>query len=133
VVDLGAGYGRLGFVLQRHFPEVEFLGLELVAERVREGQAALQRFGAGNARLVVADLADPAFRVPEAAVYFIYDFGVRAAIAKVLDEMRGIAGRRAITVVGRGRAIRDQIERGHPWLGEVNPPFHRPHFSIYCS
>ncbi len=29
-VDLGAAYGRMGFVLARHFPEVRFIGYEMV-------------------------------------------------------------------------------------------------------
>src|SRR5690606_39026298 len=34
VLDLGAGYGRLGFVMEQQVPEAIFSGIELVAERV---------------------------------------------------------------------------------------------------
>lgn len=121
VVDLGAGYGRMGYVLDRHFPDVRFLGYELVTERVR----------AGHIGLVCADL----LRVkPEPArFYFIYDYGTRSAIEKTLGDLREIAGGRAITVVGRGRAVRDAIERGHPWLGAVVEPKHHAHYSVYRS
>src|SRR4051812_908888 len=34
LIDLGAAYGRMAFVVAAHFPEVRFVGYELVAERV---------------------------------------------------------------------------------------------------
>lgn len=131
VVDLGAGYGRLGFVLARHYPEVSFLGFELVPERVEEGSRALARFGARHARLEVADLAAAAFMPPAAEVYFVYDYGTREAIEKTLADLREIAKGRPIRVVGRGRAVRDAIERRHPWLGSVHAPVHHAHYSLY--
>lgn len=132
VVDLGAGYGRLGFVVERH-TQARFLGLELVPERVSEGQRALARFGAARAQLEVADLAALDFVLPEADLYFVYDYGTRAAIAKTLGDLRAIARRRPLTVVGRGRAVRDAIEREEPWLSAVVAPEHHGNFSVYRS
>lgn len=133
VVDLGAGYGRLGFVMARHFPGSRFLGFELAPERVREGAEALARFGAGNALLAQANIADRGWSPPEEAIYFIYDFGKPESMAKILRDLRAVASRRGIRVVGRGRGVRDQIERDHPWLGSVHPPVNRRHYSIYRS
>lgn len=133
VVDLGAGYGRLGFVLARHWPAVEFLGYELVAARVAEGRRCLAAHACARAELVAADLAEPAFAPRAASAYFLYDYGTRAAIEKTLEDLRAIARTRAIAVIGRGRASRDAIERRHPWLGEVVEPEHLPHASIYRS
>lgn len=133
VVDLGAGYGRLGFVMARHFPQCRFRGYELVPERVAEGAKALQRFPAPSASLEVADISADAWQLPPAAIYFIYDFGSRESIAKVLEKLRERAGAQAIRVVGRGRGVRDQIERAHPWLGSVHEPIHGPHYSVYRS
>jgi precorrin-6B methylase 2 len=129
VADLGAGYGRLGFILARHFPGVNFLGLELVTERVKEGAKALANFPAPNARLETANLLRA--NTPEADIYFIYDFGARESILKVLDDLKRIAKTANIRVVGRGRRVRDLIEREHPWLGSVHQPVHGPHYSIY--
>jgi hypothetical protein len=131
VVDLGAGYGRMGFVLHAHFPGVKFLGYELVAERVAEGRRVLRERGCANAELIQRDLwaEGPA----AAAYYFLYDYGARAAIEKTLGDLRAIAQGRPLTLVGRGRAVRDAVERGHPWLGAVVAPTHRPNYSIYRS
>ena len=54
-------------------------------------------------------------------------------IEKTLNDLRGIALRRPIAVVGRGRASRDAIERHHPWLSQVVPPSHHGIYSIYRS
>lgn len=131
IVDLGAGYGRLGFVMARHRPDARFVGYEAVAERVIEGQQGLDYWKAGNARLIVADLADPGFEPASAEFYFLYDFGSRDAIAKCLADLRRIAARRPIVVVGRGRSSRDAIERDCPWLSQVAEPEHLGNYSIY--
>ncbi|MCM2277369.1 MAG: class I SAM-dependent methyltransferase [Oligoflexia bacterium] len=139
IVDLGAGYARLAFVVARHYPHTRYLGYELVAERVAEARAALERQGFRNAELLRADLSDPSFSPKAAEAYFIYDYGTRNAIAKTLEDLRLIAQAtqktlgRGIAVVGRGRASRDAIEREHPWLSQVVPPRHFPHYSIYKS
>lgn len=128
IADLGARYGRLGFVMARHFPECAFRGYEIVPERVRAGAKALQKFGARLATLETADLRE--IKIPEAQIYFIYDFGSRESVARTLDRLKN-AG--PIRVVGRGRAVRDAIERHHPWLGSVHEPVHGPHYSLYRS
>ena len=129
VVDLGAGYGRMSFVIARHFAGVHFVGYEYVRERVEEANRALEKFGASP--IEVADLKDPAFTPVAADYYFLYDYGTRDAIEKTLQDLRVIAQSRAITVIGRGRASRDAIERSHPWLSGVAAPEHFPHYSIY--
>lgn len=134
LVDLGAGYGRVAFVVAAHFPALRFVGYEIVPERVAEGLRGLSRLespGARGVELLEQDLAAPGFRPCEADFYFLYDFGSRAAIAKTLEDLRQIAAKRPITVVGRGRASRDEIERRHPWLSEVVEPEHLPRYSIY--
>src|SRR4051812_38668519 len=50
IVDLGAAYGRMGFVIARCFPGARFIGYEYAGERVREGGRALDRFARSAAR-----------------------------------------------------------------------------------
>jgi len=137
VVDLGAAYGRLGLVLGAHYPEVFFAGFELVAERVNEGRRLLDEHRCLRARLEEADLRAPSFRLPEAEFYFLYDFGTRDAIEKTLQDLRAQAqvngATRPLTVVGRGRAVRDAIERRHPWLSGVRAPENFTNYSVYRS
>ncbi len=133
MVDFGAGYGRIAFVLGRHFPGVRFIGYEIVPERAMEAARRLRSASCSDAEMRVVDLAAAEFVPEDADFYFIYDFGSRDAIEKSLLDLRRIAARRAITVIGRGRAARDAIERGHPWLSQVAAPAHFAHYSIYRS
>jgi hypothetical protein len=91
------------------------------------------QFGAARAALRVADLASPEFTPPPAAWYFVYDYGTRPAIEKTLADLQALAREQPVRVVGRGRAVRDAIERRHPWLGGVVSPRHFANFSLYSS
>jgi hypothetical protein len=135
IADLGAGYGRMGLVLARHFPQTRFLGVECVEERVREGSRIFvaQAVPRDAVQLVVGDLSSPEFALPEADLYFMYDFGDRIAIEKTLQDLRALASRRPITVIGRGRGTRDAIERRHPWLSGIVEPENLGNFSVYRS
>ncbi|MES2965446.1 MAG: hypothetical protein V4760_16305 [Bdellovibrionota bacterium] len=133
VVDLGAAYGRMGFVLHRHEPGVRFLGYEYVGERVRDGRRALERFGATLAELHHADLTSPEFKLPQADVYFIYDYGTPKAIEKTLFDLKRVAAKKAITIVARGRACRYSIESRHGWLAKADPAAGETAITIYRS
>jgi hypothetical protein len=135
VIDLGAGYGRMAFVIERHFPEVRFTGYEIVKERVDEGLRCLKEqtpFSAKN-QLKHADLTDPHFHLEQAECYFLYDFGTREAIDKTLEDLKEVARSNSIKVVGRGRASRDAIERNHPWLSQIVQARHYGNYSLYQS
>jgi hypothetical protein len=133
VIDLGAAYGRLAFVIEACFPGARFIGYELEQARVVEGRAAYAYNQLKLAELHQADLSSKKFTLESAEFYFIYDYGTRQAINKTLLDLRLISLTRKITVVGRGRSSRDAIERGHPWLSQVVTPEHFKHFSIYRS
>ena len=133
LVDLGSAYGRVGIVLNRHFAKIEFLGLEAMGPRVAEGNRILSQTGATLSCNVLADLGSINFQMPRAQTYFIYDFGSLRAIQNTLVRLREISVEQSITVVGRGRAVRDEIERHHPWLAYVVRPSHFAHVSFYHS
>jgi precorrin-6B methylase 2 len=133
VVDLGAGYGRMGFVLSRHYPDVSFVGYEIVEERVSEAKRCLEHHGCQNSEMLCEDLSAKEFQPTSADFYFIYDYGSRIAISKTLNDLRTIARSHPIVVVGRGRLSRDLIEQENPWLSGVNAPEHHGNFSIYRS
>lgn len=133
VSDLGCGYGRMAHVIGRHFPQVHFIGYELINERVLEGKRILQKFNYPLVTLETLDLSSPEF-IPKAAdYYFIFDFGSRPAIEKTLEDLKTIARKKTITVIARGRGTRHWIYQGHPWLYAVNEPQVFPHFTIFRS
>lgn len=131
IIDLGCGYGRMGHVLGRHYPQVSFLGYEIVSERLEEARKSLRPFQYPNVQIQQKDLAHEA---PQSApYYFIYDYGSKPAIEKTLLDLREISKHQPIQVVARGRASRFYIHQSHPWLGEVQEPRHFETFSIYKS
>ena len=133
VVDLGAAYGRMGFVIERHFPAMSFTGYEYVGERVLEGAEALNRFGAKRSRLEHADLTSRGFKLPTADVYFIYDYGTPTAIERTLFALKKLAETREVLIVARGRHSRYAIESKHRWLAKLNPLAGERPITIYRS
>lgn len=130
VIDLGAAYGRMGFVLNRHFPKTKFVGYEYVGERVQEGNRALAQFKAHNACIEHIDLSSHGFTPPEADFYFLYDFGTPKAIEKILYDLRRFD---AVTLIVRGRHSRYLIERNHNWLENAFPGEPESRVTIYRS
>lgn len=133
IIDLGAGYGRLGIVTGLFYPRIRFTGYEIIPERVKAGQDVFRKLGLDPHSLQVQDLACPNFLLPDAESYFIYDFGERAAVEKSLEEIKSHAKTHSVTVVARGRGSRSWIEQGHPWLAGVRRARHFGGYSIYRS
>lgn len=131
MVDLGAGYGRLGLVLHELYKGVLFKGYELVSERVMEGNRVFENFSCINARLFTQDLTDPAFKIPRADYYFIYDYGKVAHIRETLKQIENFTDSGKFKVIARGKGTRSIIEHEHPWLSQINPVIHEENFSIY--
>ena len=131
IVDLGAAYGRMGLVVAAFHPGVRFIGYEVSPERVSEAKRIFDLLPAQE--LIQDDISRTDWILPDADVYFIYDFGDLESIIRVIDLLKKQARQQPITVVGRGRRTRDHIERHEPWLSQVNPPDHCGNFSIYRS
>lgn len=143
VIDLGAGYARLAFVLALRYPGVSFLGIEKIEPRLREAERVLatnllfRKSDAAGFRFLPADLrdCDIASLVAEArhTHFFLYDFGSREDIQSVLLRLQDMARGQSISVLARGGRSREIIDRDHPWLSQVQTPRHFARFSIYRS
>lgn len=133
IVDLGAGYGRMGFVIGRHYTKIKFIGYEYVGERVKESSKCLKRLNHPFVKFKHADLSSAEFQPMIADYYFIYDYGTTDAIQKTLFDLKRIAREKPITIVARGRDSRDFIKDHHPWLVKRALPKSYIYFSIYES
>jgi hypothetical protein len=131
IVDLGAGYGRMGLVLAALYPRVNFIGYEYVASRVSEGCRILEKFECQRAQLLVQDLTSPEFILPEAEYYFVYDYGTVQHIRQTLKQIEKMADQRKFKVIARGKGTRSLIQYEHPWLADVYPAIHEENFSIF--
>lgn len=147
VVDLGAGYARLAFVMALRHPETAFVGVEKIEERIRYAEQVFSRNLNLNAhflhaektnyQFVTGDLRDFDLSSPvgdhRRAYFFVYDFGSREDIQTVLHRLQELARKREVIVLARGGRSREIIEKGHPWLSQVQPAQHFSRFSIYRS
>lgn len=115
-IDLGAGYGRMGFLIGMMYPEIKFTGFEYVLQRVEEGQRIIKFWDMINVDLVCRDIASSDAFFPMADVFFIYDFGTQKDIQQCLEVLKQIARQKKITVIARGRGVRNWIFQSHPWL-----------------
>ncbi len=131
IVDLGAGYGRLGIVLHFLYPDTIFKGYELVKERVTEGNRILKNIQVKNGELFQEDLMSPLFSLPKANYYFLYDFGKVEHIRHTLSLLEEMTSDHHFKVIARGKGSRSIIEHEHPWLSSLNEVIHQTNYSIY--
>lgn len=131
VVDLGAALGRLGAVMHQASPRARFLGLEYVPARVDEANRVFRKWGMGNSRCEVSDLFARDFELPEAQVYFIYDYGKHEHINATLGQIKLESEKRSLRLVARGQATNRLISLHHPWLEVSYEGSVEENFKIY--
>jgi hypothetical protein len=116
IIDLGAAYGRMGVVIGGLFLKNSFQGFEYVKGRVDEGNRIYQELGFHRCSQVEQDLFAKDFELPEADVYFIYDYGQVGHIDHTLGQIEKMAQKRPLKVVVRGKFTKQIINDKHPWL-----------------
>ena len=105
VVDIGAGYGRVGLVLSVLYPKAKFTGYEVVKQRQLEGNRVFSKLGLLNSYIEHRDVLDPGFRLPQADVYFIYDFSEKEDVLLILKKLvQKIPGKKFYLIV-RGERV----------------------------
>jgi hypothetical protein len=133
VIDLGAAYGRMGIVLGGLFIKNSFTGYEYVKARVDEGNRVFKELGLHRCQLFEQDLFDPSFELPEADIYFIYDYGQVEHINHTLKQIEAIAHKRPVKVVVRGKFTKRIIADKHLWLDQKYEGKLEELFSIYSA
>jgi hypothetical protein len=116
VLDLGSGYGRVGFVLGLLRPDISFTGYEYVNHRVLDSKAVCKRLALANIEFETRDLS--AFQLPRADVYYMYDPFSRETYAFVLNQLIAYGGEQPVTIITKGRAntwVRDALV-DHGWM-----------------
>lgn len=104
-MDLGSGYGRIGLVLGLMRPDVQFIGLEYVSERVDIANKTSARYGMQkHVRFVTQDLSLSDFKIPPADTYYIFDAFTDATYVTIMHQLQEIALKKRVTVVTKGNA-----------------------------
>ena len=133
LVDLGAGYGRLAIVMSQVVPEMSFIGYEIMKERFEEGKRVLGNLELDSYELRKEDILKEDFILPEADVFFIYDFSDPMDIRKILDIIDKKFFERKLLIVARGKGIRSLIQSKYPQFFRCFEPHHNENYSIYSS
>lgn len=133
VIDLGAAYGRMGIVLGGIYGKNLFTGYEYVKSRVDEGNRIYKELGLTKCQLLAQDLFAKDFTVPDADVYFIYDYGQVEHIDHTLKQISVVSTKRPVKVVVRGKFTKQIIAGYHPWLELKYEGKLEELFSIYTA
>jgi hypothetical protein len=132
VIDLGAGYGRVGVVMQSIFPESTFVGHEIVPERVEEGNRVFKKLHLNKCHLVNEDVLKIE-EFPQADLYFIYDFSEYEDVRKLLSLFSKKMYKDRFFVVARGEGIRSMIQLKYPEFWAAHGAIHSKKWSLYSS
>ena len=122
VVDLGSGYGRVGFAIGLLRPDLEITGYEYVPHRVDNANDVAKAAGLTNVHFITQDLAAADFKIPKADVFYMYDPFSRETYGYVLDQLIAMGRTTPITVITKGRAndwVTDAL-KGHGWQTEAS-------------
>lgn len=133
IIDLGAAYGRMGVVIGGLFIKNSFVGYEYVKARVDEGNRVFNELGFNRSKLIQQDLSDPEFDLPQADIYFIYDYGQVEHIDHTLKQIEAIAHKRPLKIVVRGKFTKRIIAERHPWMDLKYEGKLEELFSIYTA
>lgn len=133
-IDLGAGFGRVGFVVGLLRPDVIFSGYEIVTERVAVVNKAIQDFGLEkNVKFIAQDLSSLDFVIPDADIYYLYDPFSVETYKHVLTQLSVIATRKKINIItsGETRQVMQELSQRGRW----SPPqiFESGHFCLFRS
>tara|TARA_Y100000590_G_scaffold470776_1_gene670407 strand:- start:41073 stop:42140 length:1068 start_codon:yes stop_codon:yes gene_type:complete len=119
IVDLGSGYGRVGLVYALLRPDTQSIGYEFVPHRVQVANEASELFELSESlNFKTQDLSLESFKIPEAAVYYMYDPFTEDTYKYVLDQIVAFSQKRKLTIVTKGN--------GSKWLDRVASENHWP-------
>ena len=121
VVDLGAGFGRLGLALATRYPELSITGYEIVKDRITEGARVAKEWQLDDrVHLLEQNLADPQFKPEPADVYYAFNPVSGQTFDKILEDLRTVglsSGKRfRFIVFGPSPFYKTEAQ---PWLKEI--------------
>lgn len=102
VIDIGSGYGRVGMVMNSIFPKANFIGYEVIKKREAEGNRIFKKYGLNNCKIINKNVLEDGFVLPNAQIYFIYDFSEMSDICKILDDLVCKAKDKSFYLIARG-------------------------------
>ncbi len=105
IVDLGSGYGRLGWVLGILRPDIYFDGYEFVETRVRIANQIAARLGIySKVNFHDQDLSSKHFQIPAADIYYLYDPFTESTYRHVFKQLAQLSLSKNFRLLTKGHA-----------------------------
>lgn len=133
VVDLGAAYGRMPLVMNAVLGPSEFIGFEILPERLDEANRIHQKLNLLNCSMRQQDILAQDFDLPDADIYFIYDFSNPMDIRKILLKLKEKLHRDKFFIVATGEGVRSLIQLKFPEFWSLHGVVHKNGWSLYSS
>ena len=133
VVDFGAAYGRIGLVLAALHPEAEFVGYEILEMRFNEAVRVFETLGLDQLSMSNENILEESFIVPDADIYFIYDFSDPHDLRVILKKLSKKLFDDNFYLVAKGEGIRSLIQLKYPEFWSCNGVIHEEKWSLYSS
>ncbi len=130
VVDIGCAYGRVGIVAKAFFPELQFTGYEIVKKRILEANRISSLYEL-DLEILNQNVLDDHFELPDASVYFIYDFSHFMHIKVMLKKLENKIGHYPFILVAKGDDVRSIIQLFFPIFITRNEPIYKQGWSIF--
>lgn len=133
VVDFGAGYGRVAYLTKAYFPRSSFTGYEIIKERVGEANKAFRKNNMLNCHVFEKDLLEDDFIIPDADLYFLYDFSEAKDLIVFFKKFVSFFENKKSFLILRGKGARSLIQYDYPGIWRPYGVIHRENWSIYSS
>jgi len=130
IIDIGCAYGRVGIVAKSFFPNVEFIGYEIVKKRINEANRISDNLKY-DFKILDQNVLDEGFILPESSVYFIYDFSHFMHINVILTQMLELSKRKGFILVAKGDEVRSNIQLYFPRFYMNAKPIYKKDWSIF--
>ncbi len=133
VVDIGAGYGRVGLVMNSIFPDARFIGYEILKQRELEANRVFEKLNLLNCEVIRENVLEQGFRLPSAEVYFIYDFSDLNDLTEILDVLESRIEEDSFFLIVKGDMINYLMTKKYKKFWRKNGFINTGELKIYSS
>lgn len=116
VIDIGSGFGRMGFLIFILYPEVKFIGYEILKERFAESKRVARSLNLPDEiKFIHAHVGKEHFELASAEFYFIYDSLTPQSLNKTLENLYKVSQNKKIKIAVSGIFVFNTLQT-IPWL-----------------
>lgn len=99
LVDIGSGHGDPALVFGTLHPGLKVIGYDIAQPKVESANRLAQNFDLQNVKFFKQDLGDPAFNLPVADYYYLFNPASSVIVARMAAQIRQIAKTKAVKVI----------------------------------